>query len=295
MKGARSPIEEQASQEVSIRFSASSASSVASMPFAAQFRSHRPLRSSVRPRAHICAGMLDVLVRSSVRSRNRGSCSVRCRAGGVRHSDREALDPTRRMLTGATTRAPADWRRGATCYEVFVRSFYDSDGDGIGDLRGLTQKLDYINDGEPRHRSGPRCALHVADARRRVAELSRLRRDGLLSGRSRVRHERGLQGVRRRGARARDRRARGHGAEPRVEPASVLSRCVRAAPAAAHRGWFRWSPSSRREGAVGAGRVASLVGAGSEYYYGVFWTRCRTSTTTRRRCAKRRRRSRRSG
>ena len=30
------------------------------------------------------------------------------------------------------------------CYEVFVRSFYDSNGDGIGDLRGLTEKLDYI-------------------------------------------------------------------------------------------------------------------------------------------------------
>lgn len=39
------------------------------------------------------------------------------------------------------------WLRGATCYEVFVRSFADSDGDGIGDLRGLTQRLDYINDG----------------------------------------------------------------------------------------------------------------------------------------------------
>ncbi|WP_051226492.1 alpha-amylase family glycosyl hydrolase [Butyrivibrio sp. MC2013] len=34
-----------------------------------------------------------------------------------------------------------------TCYEVFVYSFYDSDGDGIGDLNGLTEKLDYINDG----------------------------------------------------------------------------------------------------------------------------------------------------
>src|SRR3954463_1531424 len=41
------------------------------------------------------------------------------------------------------------WKRGAVCYEVFVRSFYDSDGDGVGDLNGLTQKLDYINDGNP--------------------------------------------------------------------------------------------------------------------------------------------------
>ncbi len=36
-----------------------------------------------------------------------------------------------------------------TYYEVFVYSFYDSDGDGIGDLKGLTEKLDYINDGDP--------------------------------------------------------------------------------------------------------------------------------------------------
>lgn len=40
--------------------------------------------------------------------------------------------------------APA-WTRGSTCYEVFVRSFYDSNGDGIGDLNGLTAKLAYID------------------------------------------------------------------------------------------------------------------------------------------------------
>ena len=41
------------------------------------------------------------------------------------------------------------WTRGAVCYEIFVRSFFDSDGDGIGDFNGLTQKLDHINDGNP--------------------------------------------------------------------------------------------------------------------------------------------------
>ncbi|MBN1384190.1 MAG: alpha-amylase [Elusimicrobia bacterium] len=34
-------------------------------------------------------------------------------------------------------------------YEIFVRSFYDSDGNGIGDFKGLTKKLDYLNDGNP--------------------------------------------------------------------------------------------------------------------------------------------------
>ena len=43
----------------------------------------------------------------------------------------------------------AGWWDDAVCYEIFVRSFYDSNGDGIGDLNGLIQKLDYINDGKP--------------------------------------------------------------------------------------------------------------------------------------------------
>ena len=41
--------------------------------------------------------------------------------------------------------SPPAWTRGAVCYEVFVRSFYDSDGDGIGDLNGLIAKLGYID------------------------------------------------------------------------------------------------------------------------------------------------------
>jgi alpha-amylase len=36
----------------------------------------------------------------------------------------------------------------AVVYEIFVRSFKDSDGDGIGDLNGVTQMLDYLNDAD---------------------------------------------------------------------------------------------------------------------------------------------------
>jgi pullulanase/glycogen debranching enzyme len=43
----------------------------------------------------------------------------------------------------------SNWWNDAVYYELFVRSFYDSNGDGIGDFNGLTQKLDYLNDGDP--------------------------------------------------------------------------------------------------------------------------------------------------
>ena len=53
----------------------------------------------------------------------------------------EAGDPAADAQSGR-----ADYH--GTCYEIFVRSFYDSDGDGIGDLEGVMEKLDYINDGD---------------------------------------------------------------------------------------------------------------------------------------------------
>ena len=38
------------------------------------------------------------------------------------------------------------WYKDAIIYELHPRAFYDSNGDGIGDFEGLTQKLDYLQD-----------------------------------------------------------------------------------------------------------------------------------------------------
>ena len=37
-----------------------------------------------------------------------------------------------------------DWFKRAVVYQVYPKSFMDANGDGIGDLRGVTEKLDYI-------------------------------------------------------------------------------------------------------------------------------------------------------
>ncbi len=73
--------------------------------------------------------------------RIRGLAAI-CGLAAYAAADARAQDPE-----------PADWRSGGTCYEIFVRSFQDSDGDGHGDLSGLIDRLDYVNDGDPESRT----------------------------------------------------------------------------------------------------------------------------------------------
>ena len=44
----------------------------------------------------------------------------------------------------STTRSRQQWWRGAAIYQIYPRSFADTDGNGIGDLKGITAKLDYV-------------------------------------------------------------------------------------------------------------------------------------------------------
>ncbi len=41
---------------------------------------------------------------------------------------------------------PREWWRDAVVYQIYVRSFADSDGDGVGDLPGITSRLPYLRD-----------------------------------------------------------------------------------------------------------------------------------------------------
>src|SRR6266487_3558717 len=45
-----------------------------------------------------------------------------------------------------STDKQSDWWKSAVFYEIYPRSFYDTNGDGIGDLNGIPAKLDYLHD-----------------------------------------------------------------------------------------------------------------------------------------------------
>lgn len=55
------------------------------------------------------------------------------------------LDTTPIAAADPGSTLPADWQHG-TFIEIYVRAYQDSNGDGIGDLPGVTQRLDYLRD-----------------------------------------------------------------------------------------------------------------------------------------------------
>ena len=52
-------------------------------------------------------------------------------------------DPKPSMMH-ASSASLENWWKNAVFYEIYPRSFQDSNGDGIGDLNGITQRLDYL-------------------------------------------------------------------------------------------------------------------------------------------------------
>lgn len=58
------------------------------------------------------------------------------------HADTSAAAARPAAATASPRPAPAGWWNDRVFYEIYVRSFQDSDGDGVGDLRGVEQRLD---------------------------------------------------------------------------------------------------------------------------------------------------------
>ena len=64
---------------------------------------------------------------------------------GLGSGSATAVDTGAVMARPGPAHLPAHWQHGAFM-EIFVRAYQDSDGDGIGDLRGLTSRLDELKD-----------------------------------------------------------------------------------------------------------------------------------------------------
>jgi alpha-amylase len=171
----------------------------------------------------------------------------------------------------ASAQAPA-WTKGAVCYEIFVRSFFDSDGDGIGDFNGLTQKLDYVNDGNANTQRdlGARCiwlmpvaaspSYHGYDATDyyRVSPQYGTNAD----------FKRMVAEAHRRGIRVLVDMVLNHASSdhPYFKDAALN-------PGSPYRSWFRFtSPQPQQKGLWGDNHVVwHKSPVRDEWYYGIFW------------------------
>ena len=177
---------------------------------------------------------------------------------------------TRSAEAPVVATADKDWTRGAVCYEIFVRSFSDSNGDGIGDFNGLTAKLDYINDGKPDTQTdlGASClwlmpvaqspSYHGYD----VADYYTIESDyGTNDDFKRFMTE-----AHRRGIRVLVDMVLNHASSEHPSFKAAVSDTT-----SPYRGWYRFSPTALGKGPWGADAWHKSP-AGNEYYYGVFWS-----------------------
>ena len=166
--------------------------------------------------------------------------------------------------------AQEPWWREAVCYEVFVRSFLDSDGDGVGDLNGLIEKLAYINDGDPGSHTdlGANCiwlmpvaqspSYHGYD----VTNYYEIERDyGTLEDFRRL-----VEEAHRRGIRIVVDLVLNH-----TSSEHYFFRSAAMDTTSPYRDWYLWSPTQRRM----PGWEAPTWHRNpfrDEYYYGLFWS-----------------------
>lgn len=188
-----------------------------------------------------------------------------------------APSPAPEVKASAPAAAPAPtplkgkWWRDDVFYEIFVRSFADSNGDGIGDIQGLIGKLDYLNDGDPKtdHDLGitgiwlmpmqPSPSYHGYD----VTDYLGIESDyGTMAD-----FEQLLAEAHKRGIRIITDFVLNHSS--REHPWFVDAK---SGPKAKHRAYytFRDTPDPRWKKPWGPGDVWHPTGNG-DYYYGLFW------------------------
>jgi glycosidase len=177
--------------------------------------------------------------------------------------------------TGAAAPAPAGqpgrWWDGAVFYEVFVRSFQDSNGDGKGDLPGLVSRLDYLNDGDPKTTSDlgvdalwlmpvfDSPSYHGYD----VTDYEKVNPDyGTNADLERL-----IAEAHRRGMRVIVDLVLNHTSSQHpwfMESAS--------SPASAKRDWYVWRPDDPGWGQPWSSDQATWHERGGAYYYAIFWS-----------------------
>ena len=210
----------------------------------------------------------DALRRPPARGRRRPSTS------GSRSTRRCSTDPRPAQEAGPMpdlndpnpSSADQPWWRDAVIYQVYVRSFADSDGDGVGDLPGITSRLPYLRDlgvdalwitpfyTSPQHDHG----YDVADYRDVDPLFGTLADADALLARA---HELGLQGDRR------------PGAQPHLERARVVPGRAGRRPGQPRAGPLPVPRRPRPDGAEPPNNWQSVFG-------GAAWTRCPTASGT---------------